>query len=264
MILNLALSGAAGRMGRRVIALASRDAALRVVAALESGDNPHLGADAGVLAGVDPIGVPVADRIDAAFDVMIDFSSPAGTERCLETCRRLRRALVIGATGHSDDQLAEIRVAAMEIPILKSANMSLGVNLLLRMVRGLAAALDDSYDVEIVEAHHRFKKDAPSGTANALRDAIQAGRADAGRAPGGVSLGRSPDSPPRAPGEIGMHALRLGDVVGAHEVHFAALGETLTLAHAARDRDIFAAGALRAAQWLAGRPPGLYDMLAML
>jgi len=269
---HLAIAGAAGRMGRRLIALAAADETLRVVAALESTDSPHLGADAGDLAGIGRAGLRVVDKTDAPFDVLIDFSSPAGTDHWLAVCRARRRAIVIGTTGHADAQREDIRSAAGVIPVLKAANMSVGVNVLLRAVRQLAAALDESYDVEIVETHHRFKKDAPSGTALALLEAVHAGRHDAGRALGDVRYGRghtepgapAKGTPARTPGEITLHALRLGDTIGDHTVHFAALGETITISHSAHTRDTFAAGALRAAAWLARQPAGLYTMQDVL
>jgi len=190
--------------------------------------------------------------------VLIDFSSPAGTAHWLEHCITYRRAIIIGTTGHTPEQLARIEAATSSIPVLKASNMSVGVNLLFKLAAQVAAVLGDDYDVEIVEAHHRFKADAPSGTAITLRDAIiQA----TGRDPDeDVVYGRHGNTGQRPQRQIGVHALRLGDTVGEHEIHFGNLGETITLKHSAHTRDTFVQGALRAAAWLAGKPAGRYDM----
>lgn len=293
MPIKLAIAGAAGRMGRRLIALASADAELTVAAALEGSRCPELGRDAGELAGVGEIGVRVtaqgssdaAAKAGAAFDVLIDFSTAAATVGWIDCCIKAERPIVIGTTGHDAAAQARIRAAAQSVAVLKSANMSVGVNVLLRLAREVGALLDESYDVEVVESHHRFKVDAPSGTALALIEAIQRGRTDAGRAVGEVNASRAanqtepgrprdgsaPSNPAgpaarsdRAPGEIGVHSLRIGDTVGEHSVQFGNLGETITLAHSAHSRDTFAAGALRAAKWIADRAPGLYDMQDVL
>ncbi len=257
-MIQLAIAGAAGRMGSRIYALASTDPRFEVAAMLERTGHPAIGEDAGERAGIGQTHLPIQDRTETEFDVLIDFSSPAGTIHWLEYCLTCRRPMVIGTTGHTPDQLAEIDSAAHAIPVLKAANMSVGVNLLFKLAGQVAAALGDEYDVEIVEAHHRFKVDAPSGTAIALRDAIiQA----TGRDPDAdVVYGRRGQTGQRPRRQIGIHALRLGDTVGDHEIHFAALGETITLKHSAHTRDTFAQGALRAAAWLAGKPPGRYHM----
>lgn len=264
MAIRLAISGAAGRMGRRLVALAQQDAALRVTAALESADSPHLGDDVGELAGIGRIGVVVNHRPTADFDVLIDFSLPAGTVHRLELCRERQCPVVIGTTGHDDAQRTAIRRAAEVVPVLHAANMSVGVNLILRLVEDLARRLNAEYDVEITEAHHRFKVDAPSGTALALRDAVTRGRIAAGAATPTVVHGREGKTGARPPGEIGIHSLRIGDTVGTHSVSFGTLGETLTIRHTAHSRDTFAAGALRAAKWIVGTNPGLYDMSDVL
>lgn len=309
MPIKLAIAGAAGRMGRRLIALASADAELTIAAALEGPRCPELGRDAGELAGIGPMSVKVTAQLpgDGAtpsgaagatgdlFDVLIDFSAATATGGWLDACLKLKRPIVIGATGHDAAAQARIRAAAQSIAVLKSANMSVGVNVLLRLAREVGALLDESYDVEVVESHHRFKVDAPSGTALALIEAIQRGRSDAGRAAGEVNASRAagevnasraanhsepgqswPGSAPpdpakpavartgRAPNEIGVHSLRIGDTVGEHSVQFGNLGETITLGHSAHSRDTFAVGALRAAKWIARRVPGLYDMQDVL
>lgn len=264
MATRIAVAGAAGRMGRRIIALACADTEFSLVGALESPGSDMLGRDAGELAGIGPLGLAVSVAPPGEFDVMIEFSSPGGTAQWLGVCQEARSALVIGTTGHDESTILKLRSAATTIPILKAANMSVGVNLMLRLVRQAAAALDDSYDIEIVEAHHRFKLDAPSGTALAIRDAVNAGRADAGNEPGRAVHGRQGNTGERKAGEIGMHALRIGDTVGEHTVSFGALGETISISHSAHSRDTFASGALRAAAWIAGKKPGLYDMQDVL
>lgn len=292
MSIKLAIAGAAGRMGRRLIALASADSELKIAAALEGPGCPELGRDAGELAGVGAIGVRVKAEVSgdatsgAAFDVLIDFSTAAATVGWIDYCIKARRPIVIGTTGHDAAAQERIRAAAGSIAVLKSANMSVGVNVLLRLAREVGAMLDESYDVEVVESHHRFKLDAPSGTALALIEAIQCGRRDAGRAAGEINASRAanhsepgqswPGSAPpdcrmtaaartgRAPSEIGVHSLRIGDTVGEHSVQFGNLGETITLAHSAHSRDTFAVGALRAAKWITRRAPGLHDMQDVL
>ncbi len=257
-MVNIAIAGAAGRMGGRILALAQADAQIDVVATLEKTGHPDVGTDAGEKAGLGRLGLPIQDRTETDFDVLIDFSTPEGTMHWLDYCLVRKRGIVIGTTGHTAEQLAAIEAAAASIPVLKAANMSVGVNVLLKVVAEVAAALGDAYDIEIVESHHRFKADAPSGTALALRDSIV--KATSRDADKDVVYGRQGRTGQRPSRQIGMHALRMGDVVGEHEVHFGALGETVTIKHTAHTRDTFAQGALRAAAWLAGKPVGRYDM----
>lgn len=257
-MIRLIVAGAAGRMGSRILALAAADPRFEVVAALEKTGHPAVGEDAGLRAGLGRTGLPIQDRTQTEFDVLIDFSTPEGTAHWLDYCVTYRRPMVIGTTGHSPAQLADIDAAGEAIAVLKAANMSAGVNLLIKLAAQVAAALGDDYDVEIVESHHRFKADAPSGTAIALRDAIlEATGRDADK---DVVYGRRGLTGPRPPRQIGVHALRVGDTVGEHEIHFGNLGETLVLKHAAHTRDTFVQGSLRAAAWLVGKPPGRYDM----
>ena len=263
-MVKIAVVGAAGRMGRRIVALAVEDQNARVVAALEDGGNDAIGSDAGELAGAGQIGVRVADRFDEAFDVLVEFSLPAGTMHWLEECERRSRPIVIGTTGHSAADLRRIHEASEKIAVLKAPNMSVGVNVLLRLARQLGAALDPSYDVEITETHHRFKVDAPSGTALALRDAVCDGRASAGAEKPTSVYGRHGETGRRPAGEIGIHSVRTGDIVGRHTVSFGTTGETLTIGHDAHSRDTFAAGALRGAKWIVGRKAGMYDMQDVL
>ncbi len=249
-------------MGRRIIALAAGQAQWRCVAAIDAPGSEHLGKDAGELAGIGPIGVRVTDCAAGEFDVLIDFSTPAGTDRCIEACVGAARPMVIGTTGQSDEQMGRIREAVGKIAVLKSANMSVGVNVMLRVARQIAGLLDESYDVEITEVHHRFKVDAPSGTALALLEAVRSGRKGKPSTP--VVHGRQGNIGQRPAGEIGVHSLRIGGTVGEHTVAFGTLGETLSIHHSAHSRDTFAVGALRAAIWLVGKPAGLYDMQDVL
>ncbi len=254
-MLRLAMAGAAGRMGQRIIALAKEDDRFGVLAALEATGHPRIGETIGDL--------PVQDRTDTAIDVLIDFTLPDGTMHWLEYCLAKEVPMVIGTTGHSSPQVAKIEEAARSIPVLRASNMSVGVNLMFKLAAQMAAALGDDYDIEIVESHHRFKIDAPSGTANSIRDAIlDATGRDADK---DVIYGRHGETGRRPARQIGMHSLRVGDTVGEHEVHFGTLGETLVLRHAAHTRDTFASGALRAAHWISNKPPGrLYSMLDAL
>jgi 4-hydroxy-tetrahydrodipicolinate reductase len=258
-MMKIAITGTAGRMGRRVAALAIESEQFDIAAAMEPAGHEAVGRDVGELAGVGTFGAVVtADLPDEAeVDVLIDFSLPEGTMEFLPVCRRRKIAMVTGTTGLTASQQAEVADSAGEIAIVQAANFSVGINVLLNVVATVAKALGEEYDIEVEEAHHRFKKDAPSGTAIALARSICAatGR-DYGEA---AVLGRGGVCP-RKGGEIGMHALRVGDTVGEHVVHFGNLGETVHVGHSAHTRDTFVRGALRAAQWVSGKPAGLYDM----
>lgn len=260
-MVRIAVAGAAGRMGARIISMAAQDPTFDLVAALEVSVSDKVGDDAGELAGLGRTGLPIQDHTETEFDVLIDFTTPKGTIHWLEYCITYGRAIVIGTTGHTPEQLAAIEEAASQIPVLKASNMSVGMNLMFRLVAQMAKALGDDYDVEIVESHHRFKADAPSGTALSLLQSIMEAT---GRGKEDVVHGREGQTGQRPPRQIGVHALRVGDTVGEHEVHFGALGETLMLRHSAHTRDTFVKGALRAAAWLAGRPAGRYDMADVL
>jgi len=260
-MIRIAITGAAGRMGRRIAALAIESEQFDIVSAIESPGHAAMGRDIGELAGVGTFGVPLADELAGEPQVVIDFSLPEGTMKHLPVCRRRGIAMVIGTTGLTPSQSAEVADAARQIPIVHAANMSVGINLLLRIVAQVARALGEDYDIELSETHHRFKKDAPSGTAIALARSIC--RATGREYGSTVIFGRGGQCPRRA-GEIGIHALRLGDTVGEHAVRFGNLGETITLSHSAHTRDTFVRGALRAAQWLVGKPAGLYSMQDVL
>lgn len=259
---DIAILGAAGRMGQRLVALAKEDPNLRIVGAIELAGHPKLGADAGVVAGIGPIGVALSSELGASLPkVIIDFTSPASTRQWLAACQSRGIALVIGTTGLAASDHALIDEAARAIPVLQAPNMSLGVNVLFKIAGMVAQMLGDDYDKEIVEGHHRFKKDAPSGTAMGIADAIIKAM---GKTRDALVHDRHGDDCVRKPGEIGMHALRIGDEVGRHTAYFATMGERLELTHVATSRDTFVRGALRAAPWLAQQKPGRYSMADML
>lgn len=252
--MRLAVSGASGRMGRAVTRLAHAHGD-QVVLALA---HEHQGLDAGVLAGVGELGVAlradVAEALtEAQVDVVVDFSSPAGFAPLLAACVASGTALVSGTTGLTDTDREAMERAAAQIAVLWEPNTSVGVWVLSRLVRDARALLGPGFDVEIVEAHHKHKVDAPSGTALRLAEAASV----AGQQ---LVHGREGKSGARAEAELGMHALRGGDVIGDHSVHFLGEGERLELVHRATNRDLFAQGALRAARWIASRQAGRYGL----
>jgi 4-hydroxy-tetrahydrodipicolinate reductase len=252
------MNGACGRMGQRIIQLAREDKTLTLGAALESPGNPQLGRDIGEILGIGRIDVPVRTDLplEQRLDVIIDFSMPEGTMTILPVCVARRIPLIVATTGHTPEQRREIEEAAHETAILMAPNMSLAVNLLMKLVGEAAAALKDrGFDVEILERHHRFKADAPSGTALHFARIIQ-------DAMGQTQLrhGREGLVGNRPAHEIGIHAIRVGDNVGEHTILFSTLGETLELTHRAHARDCYARGALQAAKFLADKPAGRYTM----
>jgi 4-hydroxy-tetrahydrodipicolinate reductase len=258
MAIRICIHGAGGRMGQRLIALASSQRDLTIVAALEQSSHPQLGADAGTVAGIGPIGVPLSDKLPDGVDVVIDFSVPRGTAAILEACLAKKIPLVVATTGLEPELQKKIRDAAQHIPLLWAPSMSLAVNLAMQLSETAARALKDhptGADVEIIERHHRFKEDAPSGTALRFGEIIAGvmGQKDA-------KHGRSGRPGQRPHGEIGYHALRTGDNPGEHTIVFGLLGETLELTVRAASRDCYAHGALAAARFLAKQPAGLYTM----
>jgi 4-hydroxy-tetrahydrodipicolinate reductase len=250
-------------MGTRLIQLIKDDPALRLAAALERSGHPRLGDDAGEVAGVGVLGVVLTSALDSTvtLDAMIDFSIPAATIALARACRARQIPLLVGTTGFDAGQKVEIEKAADRIPVLISSNFSKAVNLLMRLAGETARVLGDSADIEIVERHHHFKKDAPSGTALRLAEIV--GLA-IGSGPERYALGRHGVVGERPRGEIGVHALRSGDNPGEHTVIFGLMGECLELSHRALNRDGFASGALDAAKFLAGKPPGVYTMSDLL
>jgi 4-hydroxy-tetrahydrodipicolinate reductase len=260
--MKLAIHGAAGRMGQRVTALAAKDPRFQIVAALESANHPLLGKDAGLIAGIGEIGVPLGVVGESNADVVIDFSVPDAAVAVVAHCLQYKRPLVIATTGLESDQQAYVAEAAKKIPIVWSPSMSTAVNVAMKLTEIAAKALrglPSGVDVEIIECHHRFKEDAPSGTAlkfgKIAADAMEITEHTHGRS------GR-PGARPR--NEIGYHAVRAGDNAGEHTVLFGMLGEKLELRVAASNRDCYAQGALLAAEWLVKKPPGLYGMSDVL
>jgi 4-hydroxy-tetrahydrodipicolinate reductase len=255
---NIAVNGACGRMGQRLVALAREDSDLHLVAAVDSPLSPNFGKDAGELAGVGRIGVPVQESLPTGerIDAVIDFSAPEGTMAILGACAGRKVPLVIATTGHTKVQRDEIEAAAHKTAVLFSANFSLVVNVLFKLVKDAATMLTGKgFDVEIIERHHRFKKDSPSGTAAHFAKIVQ-------EAMGQTELrhGREGLVGERPAHEIGVHAVRAGDNVGEHTIIFSTLGETLELVHKGYSRDSYARGALAAAKFLAGKGAGRYSM----
>ncbi|RWF81602.1 MAG: 4-hydroxy-tetrahydrodipicolinate reductase [Mesorhizobium sp.] len=264
--MGLVVVGAAGRMGQALIRAIHTIPGARVAGAIERAGSPHLGKDAGELAGIGNIGVTIGDDPLPAFakaDGVLDFTSPAATVEFVGYAAQARIAHVIGTTGCSADDNAKIAAAARHATVVKSGNMSLGVNLLAVLVEQAARALDaDDFDIEILEMHHRHKVDAPSGTALLLGEAAATGRAI--DLDGNSVRSRDGHTGVRKTGSIGFATLRGGSVVGDHSVMLAGTGERITLAHHAEDRAIFARGAVKAALWARGRKPGLYSMRDVL
>ena len=256
--MKIAIHGAGGRMGQRLIALAGEDPRFDVVAALESADHPSLGEDAGTIAGVGPIGVPLGVVGESDADVVIDFSVPDAAVAVAVHCHQYGKPLVVATTGLDVDQQQYLKKAAQKIPIVWAPSMSPAVNLLMKLTKVAAKALaklPTGVDVEIIERHHRFKEDAPSGTALKFGQIISSVMDVPHQ-----THGRSGRPGPRPRGEIGYHAVRVGDNPGEHTIVFGMLGETIELRAAATNRDCYAQGALMAAEWLIGQPPGLYGM----
>ena len=262
---GIVITGASGRMGQMLIRTVCDSTKARLVGAIERPGHAWVGQDVGVAMGGAALGVTVSDDPLEAFakaQAVIDFTAPPATVEFAGLAAQARAVHVIGTTGLSDDDLARINAAARHAVIVRAGNMSLGVNLLVQLTRKVAAALDEEYDIEVIEAHHRHKVDAPSGTALMLGQAAADGR--------GVALDRASDrgrdgmNGARQRGAIGFHAIRGGDIIGEHDVLFAADGERITLRHVASDRSVFARGALRAALWGQDKAPGEYDMIDVL
>ena len=264
-MLRIAVTGAVGRMGRTLIESIHAAEDLTLGAAIERADCPLLGADAGEVIGVGRLNVPVVADIQAVidhFDVLVDFSIPAATLEKVDICTRAGKGMVIGTTGFDAAGLERIRMAATRIPILMSPNMSVGVNLVFRLIEIAAEALGDSADIEVIEAHHRNKIDAPSGTAVRMGEILAKAT---GRDLGSVAVyGRQGVSGVRDRKTIGFETIRAGDIVGDHTVMFAAAGERIEITHRAHTRSNFAEGALRAARFLSTARPGMHAMKDVL
>jgi 4-hydroxy-tetrahydrodipicolinate reductase len=262
---DVVVAGAAGRMGSRLVALLQEEKELRLVGALEAPGHPALGRDAGEAAGVGRLTVPITADAEAALGkdrILIEFSIPEASLAHARVVARQGGRAVIGTTGFSASQRKELKEIGRNVPILVSPNMSVAVNVAFRVLADMARMLGDDYDVEIVETHHRFKKDAPSGTALRMAEVV----AEAlGRDLAKSAVYNRHDKPvERTRTEIGIAALRSGDVVGEHTVSFGSLGERLELTHRAHSRDNFARGALRGARFIATAKPGLYSMQDVL
>jgi 4-hydroxy-tetrahydrodipicolinate reductase len=254
----IGMNGACGRMGQRILQLANQDHDLIIGAALEAPGHPAVGRDIGDVAGLGPIGVRVAASVplEQRLDVLIDFSLPEGTMSVLDLCVQRKIPLVVATTGHNAAQRAAIEGAAHHTAILMAPNLSLAVNVLMRLVAQASEALKNyDFDVEILERHHRYKKDSPSGTALHFAKIVQDAMGQTE-----VRHGREGLVGERPHHEIGVHAIRVGDNVGEHTIIFSTLGETLELSHRAHARDCYARGALQAAKFLANRPAGRYYM----
>jgi 4-hydroxy-tetrahydrodipicolinate reductase len=262
---RIAVAGAAGRMGRTLIRIAHETDGVDLVGGLEARGSAHVGHEMGRLCGLGDIGAKIADdplELLRNVDAVVDFTTPAASLALAEVAAQARIVHVIGTTGFTAEEEGRIRAAARHARIVKSGNMSLGVNLLAALVRKAAEALGPEFDVEILEMHHRHKVDAPSGTALLLGEAAAAGRSiDLARR---SVRSRDGHTGPRRAGDIGFATLRGGSVVGDHSVIFAGPDERLELCHTAQSRDIFARGALTAAQWAVDKKPGLYGMTDVL
>jgi len=263
--MGLVIVGAAGRMGRTLIRVVTETEGVTVAGAIEREGSPFLGQDAGVVAGLPPLGIPITDDplpVFAKAQGVLDFTSPAATVGFAEIAAQARIVHVVGTTGLAPEDHAALDAAARHAVIMQSGNMSLGVNLLAQLVRQAAKALDEDFDIEVLEMHHRHKVDAPSGTALMLGKAAADGREidlneHAVRVRDGITG-------PRPRGAIGFATLRGGSVIGDHSVMLSGEGEMITLSHHASDRALFARGAVKAALWAHGRKPGRYSMADVL
>ncbi|WP_298851862.1 4-hydroxy-tetrahydrodipicolinate reductase [uncultured Ruegeria sp.] len=262
---GIVITGASGRMGQMLIKTVTDSDQARLVGVVEREGHDWIGQDVGTAMGGPALGVKITDDPLEAFaqaQAVIDFTAPEATLEFAALAAQARCVHVIGTTGMADEQIAALEPASRHAVIVRAGNMSLGVNLLVQLTKKVAAALDEDFDIEIIEGHHHHKVDAPSGTALMLGEAAAEGR--------GVTLtdvsdrGRDGITGPRKRGDIGFHAIRGGDIVGEHDVLFAAPGERIVLRHLASDRAIFARGALKAALWGQGKAPGQYDMVDVL
>ncbi|MEE9498873.1 MAG: 4-hydroxy-tetrahydrodipicolinate reductase [Nitrospinaceae bacterium] len=264
-MIKIGVVGAAGRMGKTIVSCIEDTDGVALCCGIEATGNPALGQDVGDLAGISKKNIALHDdlaKMMRTCDVVIDFSTPESSMRTLKEAVAQKKSVVLGTTGLSEAEKDQIKKAAKSIRCVFAPNMSIGVNVLFKVVGDVAKILGDAYDVEIVETHHKFKKDAPSGTAVRLSELVaEALELDLNEV--GV-YGRKGLSEGRGPKEIGVHTLRAGDIVGEHRVLFGGMGETLEIFHRAQSRETFARGSIRAAQWVVDQPPGLYDMQDVL
>lgn len=261
-MIQVAINGAGGRMGHRLVALGAQAKDLQVIAAIDHDQHSDQGKDAGTIAGIGEIGILLGTDYPENLDAIIDFSTPEGAQHALDHCLKHQAGLVLATTGLEEDFLATMHQASEQIPIVYAPNMSLAVNLTMKLCETVGAALKNQstgVDVEIIERHHRFKKDSPSGTALRFGEVV----ADA-MGKSNHRHGREGIVGERPANEIGYHAVRTGDNPGEHTIVFGMLGETIELKVAASNRDCYATGALEAAKWLKDRQPGCYSMFDVL
>ncbi|MEW6570546.1 MAG: 4-hydroxy-tetrahydrodipicolinate reductase [Nitrospirota bacterium] len=264
-MIKIAVAGAAGRMGSRIAALSKESKGLALAGAFERKGHKDVGKDVGAIVGIGEVGIPILDSLEPIIhnvDLVISFTTVEASLEHLKIASSNGKAMVIGTTGFSKDDFKRVEELTKNIPCVMASNMSMGVNLLLKVIQNIAKVLGDGYDVEIIEAHHRMKKDAPSGTALKMAQVIA------------EALNRNFDEVAiyarkgiigeRTPKEIGIQTIRAGDIVGEHTVIFGGLGERIEVTHKVSSRDTFARGALRAAAWVYGKQPGLYDMQDVL
>lgn len=260
---KLAITGPAGRMGGALIRAAAADPLCQLSVALTHAASPAIGQDSGTVAGLAPNNLPITSAIDGAdFTVMVDFSNPAATMQNIQTCLAQQKAIVIGTTGMSGAQLEQLTAAANKIPVFYAANMSVGVNVTLKLLELAAKALGAQTDIELIEAHHKHKVDAPSGTALQMGAVIAAALGKDLQRDG--VFARHGITGERTEGSIGFSTIRGGDIAGEHTVMFIGEAERIEITHRANDRKIFAQGAIRAAHWLAKQDLGLYGMQELL
>ncbi len=264
-MIRVAINGASGRMGKALIQACTENENTKLGAALEIASSPAIGRDAGEVAGLSALGVSISDSLDeevANFDVLIDFTIPECTMRSVDVCDKNQKSMIIGTTGLDETQKKKLQDASKNISIMFAPNMSVGVNLCLKLLQTAAKTLGDEYDVEIIEAHHRHKVDAPSGTALRMGEVVAE---SLGRDLKDCAVyGRQGHTGERDKKTIGFETIRAGDIVGDHTVMFAGTGERIEITHKASSRMTFAQGAMRAASWLAGKKAGLYDMQDVL
>jgi len=264
-MIKVLIAGAAGRMGRRITYMVNEHPNLQVAGGFEAPGNPHVGKDIGDVAGLGSLGVTIADSFEAVADsgdVVIDFTFHEATMKLAPKAAEHKKAMVIGTTGLSQANLDELARLCVNFPCVQSPNMAVGVNVLFKAAAQIASALGDSYDIEIVEAHHKMKKDAPSGTALKLGEVV-AQAVNRNLEEVGV-YARHGIIGERSEKEIGIQTIRAGDIVGEHTVYFAGAGERIEITHRAHSRDNFAKGAAVAAAWIAHKPNGLYTMFDVL
>ncbi|HEX9079445.1 MAG TPA: 4-hydroxy-tetrahydrodipicolinate reductase [Desulfuromonadaceae bacterium] len=264
-MIKIAVCGAAGRMGQRIINAVVEADGVELSGALERPGHPLVGQDAGLIAGCGPLGVLLSDDLNAvlaASDVLIDFTAPKVSLKNLEACGLHKKAIVIGSTGFTPEERALATELSRDIPAVLAPNMSVGVNVCFKILKDIARTLGDDFDVEIVEAHHRLKKDAPSGTAVRMGEVVAEALGRDYRTV--ANCHREGITGERTKEEIGMQTIRGGDIIGEHTVYFIGMGERIELSHRAMTRDMFSRGSVRAAKWVVSQKPGLYDMQDVL